>query len=309
MCKVHVQTVFRHLNQFKLRDPYKSFEETQVVNFLISQGITNIVRNNRKLIPSGKEIDIYLPDHKLAIEYNGVYWHHEDIAHITKTYHYDKYQQCYDLGIQLITIFSGFWHEKRTIVEKILLNKLNIDSESIYARKCSIIELSARNIKDFLNTYHIQGYTTSSVNYGLMFENELMAVMSFGHQRVGIGAKDSAWELIRFASKVRVVGGASKLLKHFIAQHSPNKIISYSDNEYSVGQLYKQLGFTLKNHVPPSYWYVSPKKEKFMHRYNFAKHKLVKMGHDAAKTERTITREMGLLKIWDCGKRCWQLEL
>ena len=307
MCEVHIQTVYKYLNQHNLREPFKSADEQEIVNFLTSLGITNIVRNSRKIIPSRKEIDIYLPDFNLAIEYNGVFWHHEDIDHITRSYHHDKFNECEKLGIQLITIFSNFWHHKKDIVKRTLINKLGLDTNTVYARKCQVVEVSTAETKVFLNANHIQGYTTSSIRYGLSYRDTLVAVMTFGKPRIGIGKPDDSFELIRFASSIRVVGGASKLLSHFTKHYQPKKIISYSDNEWSNGNVYRSLNFSLSTKIPPSYWYLKPREHKMYHRYNFAKHKLVSKGHDATLTERQITKELGLLKIWDCGKRKWEL--
>lgn len=309
MLDVHVQTVYRYLNLHNLREPFKSSEETEVVRFLESIGVTNIIRNTRSLLPSRREIDIYLPDLRIAIEYNGVYWHHEDVSHITKDYHSSKFEECDRLGIQLITIFSNFWKFKTEIVKQVLLNKLGMVRESVYARKCSVVQVSTKDAREFLNTHHIQGYTTSSYNYGLQLNDKLVAIMTFGKTRMGIGKQEDGHELIRFASSCRVAGGASKLLSHFIKTHRPTKIISYSDNEWSLGQLYKSLGFVLENKIKASYWYLKPKEERLMHRFNFSKQKLVKLGYNSSLTEREITKQMGLLKIWDCGKRRWVLEL
>lgn len=308
---VHPQTVYKYLNKHGIRDPYKSMAELEIVGFLNLLGIYNIIRNTRKLLPSGKEIDIYLPDFNLAIEYDGVYWHHEDIPHITRTYHMDKYNQCAALGIQLITIFSTFWNDKKHIVKQLLINKLGINTNRIHARKCIIKTLQNVETKQFLNDNHIQGYTTASINLGLYHNGELVSVMSFGlcNSRIGIGKKEDGHELIRYATSARVVGGASKLLSYFIKNYNPTKIVSYSNNEWSMGTMYDKLGFTLERNIKPSYCYISPNSSKMYHRFNFSKQKLIKKGYDKHLTEREITRQLGLMKLWDCGKKRWILNI
>jgi hypothetical protein len=302
---VHVQTVYCYLNKHDIRSPFQSSEELAVKNYLRELGVSNIVENTRRLLPSGREIDIYIPDKQIAIEYNGVYWHHEDVPHIHKNYHHSKFVECEKLGIQLITVFSTFWKNKPEIVKSILRNKLGVNQTSVYARQCKVREISSKDTKDFLNLYHIQGYTVAPVAYGLYHSDQLTAVMTFGERRVAIGKPESGYELIRFASAGRVVGGAGKLLSAFIRNRSPERIFSYSDNEWSTGNLYARLGFSLEREIPPSYWYLEPKHEKLRHRYNYAKHKLVEAGYSPELTSREITQQMGLLKIWDCGKRKW----
>lgn len=314
---VHIQTVFRYLNLYKLREPYRSQAERELETFLISVGITNIVSNTRKLLPSGKEIDIYLPDFNVAIEYNGVYWHHEDVDHIHKYYHYDKYHECVKLGIQLISIYSTSWMYKKEIVKRSLMAKLKLNSSYIHARKCNIKSVTGSAARVFLDAYHIQGNTTSSYKYGLYYDDILVSLMTFSKKRTGIGKQNKQlpvneheYELVRYASSDHVVGGASRLLKHFIKHQYPETIFSYSDNEWSDGNLYSVLGFDMIADSKPSYWYYRPGDKKMYHRFNFSKQKLRAQGFDDALTENIITKQhLGLLKIWDCGKKTWRLTI
>jgi hypothetical protein len=305
---VHVQTVYRYLNNHNLRDPWKSADELEIIRFLHELGIKNIVRNSRKIIPSKKEIDIFLPDLNIAIEYNGVYWHHEDVAHITRDYHFKKFQECENQNIQLITIFSNFWHSKKEIVKNMLRVKLNCWNEpSIYARNCAIKIVNTSEAKEFLNSFHIQGYTPATTRVGLYSNDTLVALMTFSKSRIGIGKSNTHVELVRFDSKGRIVGGASKLLTFYKKQNPNDVIISYSDNEWSTGNLYRMLGFKLDSNIKYSYWYLKPREHRLYHRFTFSKHKLINQGHDVNKTESQITKELGLLKVWDCGKKKWIL--
>jgi len=304
---VHVQTIYRYLNKHGIKQPFKSIEEKEVVDFIKSLGISNIVENSRSILPSRKEIDIFLPDYNLAIEYNGVYWHHDDIDHITRSYHYNKYKECKDQGIQLITVFSTYWKSKNKIVKNFLSHKLQTQSQKVFARKCTIKEVSSADSKQFLTDTHILGYTPASIRLGLYYNEELVSLMTFAKSRVAIGKHDIGYELVRYATSKLVVGGASKLLKAFIKLYNPEKITSYSDNEWSAGNLYNVLGFTLETEIPPSYWYIKPREERMFHRFTFSKQKLVKKGYNKDLTEKQITKQMGLLKVWDCGKLKWTL--
>ena len=302
---VHVQTVYRYLNIHSFREPYKSTFEKEIVYFLQSLGVTNIITNTRKLI--SKEIDIYLPDYNLAIEYNGIYWHHDQIPHISRTYHYDKFKECEEKGIELFSIFSDSWSKCKDIWKSKIQNKIQKSPQRVYARQTKIIALTASDTKEFLNKHHVQGYCASQICHGLMHNNELVAIMTFSQSRTGIGkpAAASEYELVRYATSCSVVGGASKLLKHFIKLHNPTKIRSYSDNRYSTGNMYKKLGFDLEKENKCGYWYYNPLTKKSSHRFNFTKSKLVKAGHDPDKTERQIMHELGFLRIYDCGTRTW----
>lgn len=302
---VHLHTVYRYLKTHEFREPYKSTFEQEIVFFLNSLGITNIVTNNRKLI--GKEIDIYLPEYNLAIEYNGIYWHHDQIPHITKTYHYDKFRLCEDKGITLFTIFGNSWEEKKEIWKNKIRRKVSQSTRKVFARKTKVVELAAADTRTILDENHIQGYCTSVYSYGLMYKNDIVAVMTFSPKRAGIGKKrePNSYELVRYVTSCNVVGGASKLLNHFKKTLLPSVVYSYSDNQYSTGEMYKLLGFELENENKAGYWYFDPIKKKVYHRFNFTKGKLVKQGFDAGLSEYEIMKSLGYLRIWDCGSRTW----
>jgi G:T-mismatch repair DNA endonuclease (very short patch repair protein) len=65
--------------------------EREVYEFILSLYNKEIIRNDRTVL-NGKELDIYLPDYNLAIEFNGLYWHSED--YVGKNYHLNKTIEC-----------------------------------------------------------------------------------------------------------------------------------------------------------------------------------------------------------------------
>jgi G:T-mismatch repair DNA endonuclease (very short patch repair protein) len=305
--QVHQQTVYRYLNIHQLRDPYTSTFEKELTNYLNELGITNIVTNTRKLI--SKEIDIYLPEHNLAIEFNGVYWHHDQIPHIDKHYHYNKFKECEDKGIELFTIFSDSWESKKEIWKKKIKQKLGLSKERVYARKCVVKEIDPKETRNILDDNHVQGYCPSQIAFGLYYGSELVAAMTFSNKRVGIGKDrgNRSYELVRYVTSKTVVGGAGKLLNAFKNKYSPNIIYSYSDNRYSSGNLYKTLGFNLEKENKCGYWYYDPSSKKSYHRFKFTKFRLVEMGFDSTITEHEIMKNLGYMRIWDCGTRTWVL--
>jgi hypothetical protein len=303
-------TVYRHLTQHGIRKPYVSAGEQQIDYFLREDlRITNIQRNNRKIL-RGRELDFYLPDYNIAIEYNGLYWHHEDVPQIHPLYHQQKFKECESLGIQLITLFSNHWTHQKQLVKNMLTHKLGISDEKIYARQCKIVELSAQTAKSFCLENHIQGHAPCSIKYGLMHNGDLVAFMGLSKMRPALGHKqqEGSFELVRYTTSKQVVGGASKLLSHFKKNQNWTSITSYSNNEWSHGGMYAKLGFDFVRETKPGYWYVHPREEKMLHRYAFAKHKLVEKGFDANLTETEIVKEhLNLLKVWDCGQKVWTL--
>jgi hypothetical protein len=94
-------------NNIQTKLHYSSFEERQVLEFIQSIYKGEIITNDRTIIKP-MELDIYLPELKLAIEYCGLYWHSEKQGK-GKYYHLNKLIKCQEQGIDLITIFSDEW--------------------------------------------------------------------------------------------------------------------------------------------------------------------------------------------------------
>lgn len=262
----------------------------------------NIIEGDRNIL-AGQELDIYFPELNLAIEFNGTYYHSAEFK--DKKYHVKKTEECEKQGIQLLHIWDSDWIRKKNIIKSIILNKLNLTENKIYARKTTVKEITRSISMNFLNENHLQGNTLAKIRLGLYDNNsnELISVMTFGKRRNYLRQKGSLndYELLRFANKINysVIGGASKLFKYFVRTYKPKSILSYANRDISNGNLYEKLGFNYISSTTPGYhWYKS--KIKY-NRYNFRKDKLVKEGFDPNKTEYEIMRERGFYKVWNSG--------
>jgi very-short-patch-repair endonuclease len=276
--------------------------EIQLQHFIKENYDTEILINKRNIIYP-YELDIYLPELKLAFEFNGLWWHNE--LNKENNYHLNKTEKCEKQGIQLIHIYEDDWIYKQEIVKSFILNKLNKTSNKIYARNCEIKEINDNNlIKEFLDKNHIQGFIGSKIKLGLFYNNELISLMTFGNRRIAMGKKltnENEYELLRFCNELNTnaIGGASKLFKYFIETYKPKEITTYADRSFSQGDLYKQLGFEFKGNTEPNYFYIIDGVRH--HRFNFRKDKLVKEGFDFNKTEHEIMLEKNIYRIYDSG--------
>jgi hypothetical protein len=278
-----------------------SVGEQEIVEFVVAQELTPSL-NNRNIIPP-HELDIFLPELNIAIEYCGLYWHSTKVR-TDIMYHVNKFRACKEKGINLITIFEDEWINNRTIVENRLLHLLNKTSRKIYARKTIVVELTKQQSKQFFCAHHLQGNAGCSITYGLLFDGNIVAAMSFGVPRYN---KRFDYEIIRFASVCSVVGGGSKLFTHFVKTHTPTNVITYADNRWGDGSSYTKYGFSLIEQTKPSYYYVKAGTLKRHHRSQFMKHKIVELGGDPNLTEFENMDQMKYLRIYDCGttKYCW----
>ena len=313
ICSIHgefEQIPDNHLNKKygcpKCGLSYNKSEE-ELKDFIKSLNI-DIVENNKQIIPP-LELDIYIPLYELAIEYDGLYWHSE--LYKDKNYHLNKTIECEKLGIQLIHVFEDEWLHKKDIVKSRVKNILGLTSNKIFARKCIIKEISSINSKEFLNNNHIQGNVNSSIKLGLYYNDELVSIMTFGSLRKNLGQKqeDGKYELLRFCNKLdtTVIGGASKLLKHFIKTYQPKQIISYADRRWSIGNLYEKLGFDLTHNSQPNYFYINGLVRE--NRFSYRKDILIKEGYDVNKSEHCIMLERKIYRIYDCGCKKYELNI
>lgn len=269
--------------------------ERNLVEFIDSLDL-ECTRNDRTIIPP-QELDVYIPEKKIAIEFNGLYWHSEKYK--DKNYHYNKWKSCKEKGIQLLQIWEDDWIDRREIVESMLTYKLGLNSERIYARD-TIIDLDVpwNQAKQFLDSNHIQGSVKATHYVGLRCNGVLVALCCFTKSQ-----QIADWDLTRFATSCSVVGGFSKILKNFRREHA-GSIKSFADLMISDGGLYEKNGFTMDKILKPDYSYFvnnNPRIHKFLYRKKrFRDDKDLK--YDPDMTEFELAELNGLLKIYDAGK-------
>ena len=295
----------------------RSAGETQVADFL--DIFTPVIRRTRSVIHP-LELDIYMPDKNIAVEYCGMYWHmtkNADDERANKLKHYRKHLACAAKGIRLITIYESEWEENPKQIKRLLRNAIGAAKGKLMARKCELVKVSVAEARKFYDRYHPQGGEGVGEHYGLRWKGKLVACMRFvfGANDRGVAAATPSWTLGRYATSVNVAGAASRLFKAFIKDKNPDKVKSFSDNRYFSGGMYEQLGFIAETDIAPDYQVWSPKiglrPKTHYQRRNIPKrvqeHKTDTVFDPAAdpRTEREMTYLMGCGRIYDCGKKRW----
>lgn len=174
-------------------------------------------------------------------------------------------------GIFLIQLWEDVWLTRKKQVLSRINSFLGLNKR-YYARKANVVTLSMEEIKNFLNLNHLQGYIKAKYNFALIYEGEIIAAANFSESREmnQIGEGYLSAELIRFASKdgITVVGGLSKLIKHFLKQVKINDLMTYADRDWSLGKGYNKLGFQLTAITEPRFLYLDQNKlnRYFPHR-------------------------------------------
>jgi hypothetical protein len=180
-----------------------------------------------------------------------------------------------------IIIWRDQWIKYSEIVLSRLRSALNLNWK-LPARVCKIRRISQPISETFLNKNHLQQSIGAKLKYGLYLpqayfrllpvnfksdsEDLLLAVMTFS------GAKKYYFEdrvvlsheLIRFSNLngFNVVGGFSKMLKHFVIEKTPGNIMTYIDADWSNGENFSKLGFELVEKTSPLYFVLDENKNR-----------------------------------------------
>lgn len=246
-------------------------------------------------------LDLYSEMHQMAIEVNGRYWHSEATGK-SNDYHLMKTEKCLSKGIKLLHFWDDEVNEKFDIVQSMINSHVG-GTTKVYARSTKVVSLSTQLVTEFLSKNHLQGSTGCAFAYGLELDGELVSVMTFGVPRFTTGVD---YEMIRFSSKLNftIVGGASKLFKHFVKEHQPESVVTYADRRYSEGAVYSLLGFDFLRNTKPNYFYT--KDGRNTSRYSAQKHKLPKLlgdSFDITLSEVDNMTKAGYSRVFDCGNK------
>jgi hypothetical protein len=268
------------------------------------------------------ELDLYYPEHKLAIEFNGLFWHSDHKKKIN--YHREKYLACQLAGIRLIQIFEDEW----TFTKDIVIDKLNhifgtsSHKQIIGARRCIFAEVKHSIAKAFMQRNHIQGYSAGR-HIALLFDDCPVAIMTLNHPQLSRSSNITkvGLEISRFATDISrsIPGAFTRLLKH--AQTLTNRLYSYADLRWvdPSNNIYLNHGFTLYNEVKPAYWYWTTRKYdgfetgKRYYRFQFTKKKIQEQfanflpAESTAWTEQKMMEYLGWQRIYDAGKLSYEI--
>jgi len=283
-------------------------QQQKQIKILVENFGLKVVFNTRKII-SPLELDLYIPAKSFAIEFNGNYWHSEAcLDKKARNKHRHKTDLCREKGIRLFHIFEHQWETRKSQLLNFIRTIVGANEIKIAARKCQITHDVC---KDFLNSNHIQGYGQGTIKYfNLVYNDEIVATMTASkHHRQNSSNGSIVLNRLCFKDNITVQGGASKLFKSMVAWAKDElytDIVSWSDNCWTEGAIYRTLGFDLVQEYGPDYFYWDLKKHRY---YSKQSQQKKKTGCPEGMTEREWCIERGLSRIWNCGKKLWKFPL
>lgn len=297
-------TVFKYTGPIVPKDwtykPIRSAPQEEVRAFVSSIYTGEIICDKGILKRDGKRpltLDIYMPEKKVAIEYDGLYWHCS--LHTEKYYHKEKSDLCREQGIRLIHIFSDEWEEKKDICKSIIASALGIYQERIFARLCEVREVPKKEARDFFNRNHIHGSANMFRAIGLYYRDELVQCCSFRKSFTNKKDFEKCVELSRMSTKLntQVIGGFSRLM----LRSGYRYVESFVDLAKFDGSGYEGTGWYRMKDTVLDYWYTDCRQR--YGRQSFMKKSCLKKWPDAdpEKSEEQLCAEHELFRVYGCG--------
>ncbi len=261
-----------------------AFKDTGIEKFIkniLSENNIQYKEKDRKIL-KGKEIDIYIPSHNLAMECNGLYWHSEKRGKGTD-YHLNKTNLCKLQGIKLLHIFDEEITRNPKLVIARIKQILGIQKYKVNSEDLLIHQVDPRVKSKFLKKYHFSGDCKSDINLGLFQGNRLVSLATFAQKKNGKFIMSRLCSIFNF----EIIGGEAKLLSLFEQIFEPKSLKCFADKRWSSGGIYKNLGFNLIKETQPKHW-------NFKNgHYNLNKNPRSKDWADM--------QSKGWNRIWDCG--------
>ena len=231
----------------------------------------------------------------------GTYFNGTESKPLDKNYHINKTLLANQFGFRCIHVFD--WDDKNKIIS------MFTPKQKIYAKDCEVVRIDDTHlVNSFEEKYHLQGSCRGQmVCYGLVYNNNLVQIMTFGKPRYN---KKYKWELLRLCSHKDyiITGGSKRLWKHFLKDYNGNNIISYCDISKFNGDVYSSLGMKLVSTSKPNIIWSNGSSLKLTNNL------LIQRGYDQifgtnygkGTSNRELMIENNWLVVFDCGQQSWE---
>lgn len=276
--------------------PKESKGQLEVLDFVRSLGV-DVVSNDRSLI-SPLEIDVLVQSSRLAIEYNGLYWH-SSARILDKDYHEKKRLATVSAGYRFFGIYEDEWRDKRNVVEGMLRHRLGKCLETYDARSLKLEEIDSKSSNIFFEKSHLEGPAKNIVTFGLIDgSGKVYAAMSL--RKPFHASKSSRLEVARSAMipGISVRGWIGRLTKESLRYSKRNGyegLMTYVDSRVGNGggYIFSETWKLEKESTGPRFWWTD-----FENRFNRFKYKADKLN---GLSQTTVAMNAGVSEIWGCG--------
>lgn len=289
-------TVLKKLHLFGLENLVCIDNHTSNAEIEISKLFENkILRDTSVLSKYKSEIDVYVPEHKLGIEFNGSYWH--STLYKDMFYHQKKTLAAIKEKIHLIHIFEYEWLKDK---EKIL-NHLRGFNERLESDGLYIKYINNEIAEHFITKYTIYNYKKSNIEIGVFKDNKLYGVCGFDKVNNQGYINNLYW-----FNNIQVENG-DKIIIDFILNNFDIKSIHISLDLSKQNPLtYARLGFkvaeTSEMIAHPEYVWVDTKDNDVLTHSQIMNIDTFSKYIRNSEKEDEVMEDFGYIKIYNSGK-------
>lgn len=276
--------------------PKESRGQLEIYNFVKSLTPDALLSDRSLITP--QEVDIRIPSARLAVEYNGLYWHSTSNLP-DKMYHEKKRRLITAAGHRFFMVFEDEWRDRRPLVEGMLRHRIRRPLEVLDARRLTVERLSSKASSAFFESTHLEGSTPSTLSHGLVdSDGRIVAAMSLRRPFHASRAAESL-EVARSATLPGLsirgwLGRLTSASKRAASELGARSLISYVDARVGDGGSYLAAGWTLeKSPGSPRFWWTN-----YQTRFNRFKYKA---DRSRGMTQEQVAAEAGVVEIWGCG--------
>lgn len=295
--------------------PGKKLQE-KIINLIKSLGIEYFedVNDVLKHTMQGKrfrQIDIWIPSHKLGIEVHGNYWHSEfrkDIS-VSKTHMLEKYDLSLSNNITLIQVYEDeiIWNFEA--VKKLILQKLGMSEETINAKECEMFHFKTKDldteenslIRDFISKNSNELIGNISEGIYITKDVDIVGILYFNENKILSG----------YVTSIDIIEGFSKALKKYIKSKSNiSEIIAVTDNRFSHDKLFKSNKFERFEKIKSSFYYTFSSAARRNCKFHISERDGVAFKLNDPKLnfhENAVLN--GYARLWNAGSTLWKLKV
>lgn len=264
-------------------------QEREFEEYLINNNI-NYKKHTRSII-SPLEIDFYLTDFNIGVEFNGLYWHSEIIKE--NDYHIEKTLICEKRGIKLIHFYEDEWdNNSGACINTIqnIINKIEDDNNFIIKKN-----VDKDIIKNFINTNTLQHFKNYSISYCFYNKDELKGVITCRKNN------KNEYVISNFAFKEKL---NYKYIRIFLdeieKEYDIKDIYVVLDKRYDNIEFFRQ-SFKIKGVTSPDFYYVVKHRRENKNKYN-KKNLIKKYNCPKNISEHDFCLSQKWYRIYDCGR-------
>jgi hypothetical protein len=244
-------------------------------------------------------VDVWVPEFKLAIECNNFYWHCE--TQITdKSYHQKKLEACQKGDICLFMIYEDEWRDKQDLIKDMIKHRVHQVTDTYFARKLEMRKLTVAERKEFFTASHLEGDVNSTVAFGLIDPNgRVVAAQSL--RRAFHKRYKEFFEIGRSASRptCHVNGWIGKLTKacfEYAVENGKQGLVTYVDSRVGEGKAYLEAGFEVSNKsTGPRLWWTD-----FVNKFNRFQ---FKADLPNGRNQKQVVIDAGVVALWGVSNK------